>query len=220
MRPIVVLACVLFTLLAFGIAAARLRGTALPERPAAVFTTAEGMTCQDACLFGVRPGAMSYRDALALVRSHPATRGMFRSSNEGSIIGLADEFRGANFDVSLAGHNGLLEWIALSDVNMRDPLASPGTLGEVVRRYGPPDVVYTENGAVVYFFFERAGMMVSVLTHGRYATLQFNSRIFAIILHRDLSAGMIPEIKLHLRRWRGFVAVRNYLPLTMKYFTP
>jgi hypothetical protein len=53
------------------VAPVRLAGTGATARLDYLFTTPEGEQCQKPCLFGIRPGQMTFRQATQLLRTHP-----------------------------------------------------------------------------------------------------------------------------------------------------
>jgi hypothetical protein len=74
----------------FIIAAGRLLKPSLPF--AALFTTPEGQSCQQPCMFGVRMGHTSYEEALSLLAAHPLTSGLpsQRSVGRNGMVYLAE----------------------------------------------------------------------------------------------------------------------------------
>jgi hypothetical protein len=139
-----------------------------------MFTTANGSLCKQPCLFGIRPNEATGKEAIALLKSHPLTRGQAVLSTNPVLVG---DLQGGPLIVLHQTSDGLIDGITLSSSNLRpgknvamfSPVAGSILLGDMVAMFGDPDVVDTMNNgdfAIVYF---NIGLTVSVAKDGQLA---------------------------------------------------
>src|SRR5438876_6825135 len=91
----IVMLTILFT---WTILSSRLVGSAQPLPFSALFTYPDGSPCESPCIFGVRPGYTTHKDAIALLQSHPLARHLRQTAFES----VADNFSGEDITISVA----------------------------------------------------------------------------------------------------------------------
>jgi hypothetical protein len=107
-----------------------------------LFTNPDGTPCKSPCLFGVRPGVMSYESAIQLLHKHPFTR-KFEPNFAGTMLHSGDMSLVIYLEIYLRGSEALVSQIDLANDSPSSPVASWGSRSQVIAALGMPDRVIT-----------------------------------------------------------------------------
>jgi hypothetical protein len=137
----------LLTTFAAAIFCVRLLGGIRQPSPlyAILFENPDGSTCQRPCLFGVRPGAMTVTEAIAILQAHPVTRDLKRdNSNAGPSVYIY--FSGRNVTARIDSTGAWIDLLFHESIDPKLPptpawLLSDRSLGDVINAFGVPDLV-------------------------------------------------------------------------------
>jgi len=213
-----IVACALATV------SARLLGGTRPSPFVSVFTGPDGSTCDQPCLFGIRPGQTTTKAAVALLTMHPLTRGLTVLSSTPVLMG--DPQNGVFIDVETTP-DGLVQAVTLSlgispgnePASRPNPWTAPLSLGDALPE-GSPSTTFSVHGGNEQIIFSRAklGLIVQVRSGQRF---EIDTRVNAIILFSLPPCGDNPA-SITATLWQGFASQERYnhaptieLPLTL-----
>jgi hypothetical protein len=171
-RPITVLFIVFVGL----ITASRLGGNSQPSSAVALFTSPDGTRCELPCLFGIRPRATAFNDALALLTAHPflGTPQTYRQAfdhTRSRVLSFAAAWTGhaglsgqeLSVTVYQDDEQGLVSGLALSVEPACSASEAEISLGAIMNVLGAPSLTLDRNGILDRrFFFRGNGIMVAV----------------------------------------------------------
>lgn len=219
MGSFVRLLLMLYGVIGLALLLARLIGNQQPLNVAPLFTNADGTTCQQPCLLGVRPGETNGITAAALLRSHPLTR-QFEVISERPfrIEGDAGQIMMISFNEAA---DGIVDEITLAAFLRYNPdtgspysgnviLPPSGVLGDILSQFGSPDFVQLTQGGDPLLVFVDASVSASLrraqITDRHLSPLAPLSRLTLYRMEK-CPASAFDYVFL---RWNGMVNFQRY----------
>jgi hypothetical protein len=151
---------ILLAVLTVAIAVIRMDiGHAYTEHPllAIIFMNPDGSPCQHPCLFGLKPGHMTYEQELATLGHSSIPQYMARSEKSQPDMHL---YADNDFTVSVCSQE---VWLGIGVANFRPnaPTLAPNftwpplTLGEAIAEFGPPDYIARSRITAAVYYSEQ-----------------------------------------------------------------
>jgi hypothetical protein len=210
MKRIFSLILVTTLLLSLGMLIARRIGAAQPPPSfALLFTNPDGTPCQMPCVFGIRPGITTKKQAFALIQAHPLTRNMTKQTESLNTTGFSYAF---DLHLTFSDENQVLRIQLTALLGL--------TLGEVIARLREPESINIDKarttGQLFYYvssfrvIYSLRWIRVGIREHAE-ERLSPESELVGLDVRTQ---GFQDGATYPTRNWLGFGSITRYFPLT------
>jgi hypothetical protein len=193
----------------------RLISHAQPLPTPGMFTNPDGSPCTLPCLFGIRPGVTTTKEAVALLRAHPLTQSLYFDEQRMVLAGIDAE-------VLVIWHNNLVTSILLDRFgpsfnryarpqSLLVEACNQASLGNVINLFGLPDHFGGEfPGDSVHIDYSTISISFRHRTTGNYGSWELtpNGQFASVNVYAspDMSAYSDPGSRVP---WRGFIFIAS-----------
>lgn len=178
-----------------------------------IFTNPDGTDCPKLCLFGLIPGAISFEEAVALLKLHPLTAELLQYEGGNEHISTFQDDQ-INVILVKSSQDDTLAGIWLIPIRYRgsSPIGHL-TLGDVVRFFGPPSIIrFSASGVVPEMLFQRQRMQVGIIRQFGMddAPIRMTDYLSYLVLFTPEDALTYPAPLEEPKPWLGFASIYLY----------